>query len=135
MTSSSGQDGRGAFRAGAAVALATSFLTVWTTIVRDDGTGIGFFLVIMAAAVGGFATWFSPAGMARTMLGVAVMQATFALAIATAPSTANLPDGGLRTLSFSGIFVLLWLVSAALFRASAQQARRGAAVNSSVLQP
>ena len=128
MTSSSGRgDGRPAYRAGAAVALAASFLTVWTTIVRDDGTGIGFFLVVMAAVVGGFAAWFRPAGMARTMLGVAIMQASFAVAIATAPSTAKMPDGGLRTLLFSGIFVLLWLVSAALFRASAQQATRGPA--------
>ena len=128
MTSSIRQGyGRRTYRAGAAVALATSFLTVWTTIVRDDGTGIGFFLVIMAAAVGGFAACFRPAGMARTMLGVAVMQALFALAIATAPSTANLPDGGFRTLSFSGTFVLMWLVSAVLFRASAQKAKLGAA--------
>ena len=79
----------------------------------------------MAAAVGGFAAWFRPAGMARTMLGVAIMQAAFAFAIATAPSTANLPDGGLRTLLFSGMFVLLWLASAALFRASAQGEVRG----------
>ena len=126
MTRSSRQgNGNRAYWAGVAVALATSFLTVWTTIVRDDGTGIGFFLVIMAAAVGGFAAWFGPAGMARTMLGVAIMQAAFALAIATAPSTANLPDGGLRSLSFSGMFVLLWLASAALFRASAQGEVRG----------
>jgi predicted membrane channel-forming protein YqfA (hemolysin III family) len=118
-------EGSLAYHAGAAFAVATSFLTVWTTIVRDDGTGIGFFLVIMAAGVGAFATWFRPAGMARTMLGVAVIQASFALAIATAPSTANLPDGGLRTLLFSGIFVLLWLLSAALFYACGQQARRG----------
>jgi hypothetical protein len=136
MTSSNGEGGAcRAYRAGAAVALATSLLTVWTTIVRDDGTGIGFFLVILAAVVGGFAAWFQPAGMARTMLGVAVMQALFALAIATAPSTANMPDGGLRTLLSSGVFVLLWLASAALFRASAQRARRGAAADSSVLQP
>ena len=128
MTSSSGQaEGRRAYRAGVAVAVATSFLTVWTTIVRDDGTGIGFFLVIMAAAVGGFAAWLRPPGMARTMLGVAIMQALFALAIATAPSTANTPDGGFRTLLFSGIFVLLWLISGALFRASAGQAGRAAA--------
>jgi hypothetical protein len=130
MTSSSAQaDGSRAYRAGTAFALATSFLTVWTTIVRDDGTGTGFFLVIMAAGVGGFAAWFRPAGMARTMLGVAVMQASFALAIATAPSTASLPDGGLRTLLFSGMFVMLWLVSAALFHASAQRTKRVAAAN------
>jgi len=136
MTSSSGRgDGSRAYGAGVAVALATSFLTVWTTIVRDDGTGIGFFLVIMAAGVGAFAAWFEPAGMARTMLGVAIMQASFALAIATAPSTANLPDVGFRMLLFSGIFVLLWLVSAALFHASGKQARPGAAVDSSLFQP
>ena len=74
------------YRAGIAVVLATSFLTVWTTVVRDDGNGIGFFLLIMAAAVGAFSAWFRPAGMARTMLGVAIMQVLLGIAIATAPS-------------------------------------------------
>src|SRR6185295_4698127 len=121
MTSSSqpagaaSASGRGAYRAGAAVALVTSFLTVWTTIVRDDGNGIGFFLLIMAAAVGAFAAWFRAAGMARTMLGVAIMQILLGVAFATAPSTASLPDGGFRLLLFSGIFAALWLASAALF--------------------
>ncbi|MDP5277577.1 hypothetical protein Q9Q95_01470 [Sphingomonas sp. DG1-23] len=112
--------GSRAYRAGAAIALVSSFLTVWTTIVRDDGNGAGFFLVIMAAAVGGFAAWFRPAGMARTMLGVAVMQALFGVAIATAPSTANVPDGVFRALASGGFFTALWLVSAACFRAAAK---------------
>ncbi len=63
-----------------AVALVTGLLLVWTTIVRDDGSDEGFFLVIMAAGVGGWASRFTPAGMARTMLGVAAMQAMFGLA-------------------------------------------------------
>src|SRR5215467_3877615 len=100
-----------AYRSGVAVALVTSFLTVWTTIVRDDGTGIGWFLVIMAAAVGAFAAWFRPAGMARAMLGVAIMQALLGVAIATAPSTASMPGGPLKALLFSGFFTALWLVS------------------------
>jgi hypothetical protein len=112
--------GSRAYRAGAAVALASSFLTVWTTIVRDDGTGAGFFLVIMAAGVGGFAAWFRPAGMARTMFGVAIMQASFGLAIATAPSTASVPDGVFRALASGGFFTALWLASAILFRAAAK---------------
>ena len=62
-------------RAGIAVAVIASFVTVWTTVVRDDGNGIGFFMVIMAVAVGWFAAGFRAAGMARTMVGVAVMQA------------------------------------------------------------
>lgn len=113
------ESGSRAYRAGVAVALLASFLTLWTTVVRDDGNGIGFFLLIMAAAVGGFAAWFRPAGMARTMIGVAVMQAMFGIAIATAPSTANVPDGSFRILVFSGFFAVLWLVSAFLFRAAA----------------
>lgn len=109
-----------AYRAGVAIALLSSFLTVWTTIVRDDGTGIGSFAVIMAAAIGGFAAWFRPEGMARTMLGVAIMQALVGIAIATAPSIANTPDGSLRALSFGGFFTALWLMSAAFFRTAAK---------------
>jgi hypothetical protein len=98
----------------------TAFLTVWTTIVRDDGNGIGFFLLIMAALVGGFSAWFRPAGMARTMLGVAIMQALLGVAIATAPSSASMPDGSFRALLFSGLFTALWLISATFFRVAAK---------------
>ncbi|MGQ0661929.1 hypothetical protein [Sphingosinicella sp.] len=112
--------GSRAYRLGVGVALVTSFLTVWTTIVRDDGNGMGFVLIIMAAAVGAFAAWLRPAGMARTMLGVAIMQALWGIAIATAPVTARIPDGPSRALVFSAFFTTLWLISAALFRAAAR---------------
>ncbi|WNO54669.1 hypothetical protein [Stakelama saccharophila] len=107
-----------AYRAGAAVAIVTAFLTVWTTIVRDDGNGIGFFLLIMAAALGSFAAWFRPAGMARTMLGVAIMQILLGIAIATAPSVVAVPGASFRALSSSGFFAALWLISAAFFLAA-----------------
>ena len=58
-------------------------------------------VVIMAAAVGGFSAWFRPAGMARTMLGVAIMQALLGVAIATEPSIASIPEGPLKALLFS----------------------------------
>lgn len=112
--------GNRAYRAGVAVALVTSFLTVWTTIVRDDGNGIGFFLLIMAAAVGGFAAWFRPAGLARTMVGVAIMQVLLGVAIATAPSTASMPDGSFKVLLASATLAALWLMSAIFFRAAAK---------------
>lgn len=112
--------GSRAYRAGVGMALAISFLTVWTTIVRDDGSSAGFFLVIMAAAVGAFAAWFDAAGMARTMLGVAIMQAMFGLAIATAPVTARVADGPMQALLYNGFFASLWLVAAACFRAAAK---------------
>lgn len=119
--------GRRASRVGAGVAVATAFLSAWTTVVRDDGNGIGFFLVILAAGVGGFAAWFQAAGMARAMLGVAAMQASFGLAFATAPSTASLPGGGFNILVANGAFTALWLVSAAFFRAAAKRAPPAAA--------
>jgi hypothetical protein len=117
-----------AYRAGVAVAIVTSFLTVWTTVVRDDGNGFGFFMLVMAAVVGAFSAWFQPAGMARTMLGVAVMQVLLGIAFATAPSTANMPDGGFRILVACGTFTALWLVSAAFFRAASKREPKIAAV-------
>jgi len=121
-----GSSGSGAYRAGVAVAVVASFLTVWTTVVRDDGTGIGWFLVIMAALVGAFSAWFRPAGMARAMLGVAIMQALLGVAIATAPSTASMPGGPLKALLVSGFFSALWLLSAAFFRAASKRDQRAA---------
>jgi hypothetical protein len=115
---------------GIAVACAASFLTVWTTVVRDDGTGIGYFMVILAAAVGAFAAWFRPAGMARAMVGVAVMQVLLGIATATAPSTAIVPDGPVKALVFNGFFALLWLISAGLFRRASKGAGKGVVAHS-----
>ncbi len=116
-----------AYRGGVAVAVVASFLTVWTTVVRDDGSGMSFFLLIMAAVVGAFSAWFRPAGMARTMLGIAIMQALLGVAIATAPSTASVPDGSLKALLFSGFFAALWLISAIFFRVGSKRDRKAAA--------
>ena len=108
-------NGNGAYRAGVAVAAVTSFLIVWTTIVRDDGSGTGNFGVIMAAMVGAFAVLARPSGMARTMLGVAVMQILVGVAAATAPVTATVPDGVFKAWTSSIAFAALWLLSAAFF--------------------
>lgn len=115
-----------AYGAGVAVAVLTSLLTVWTTVVRDDGNGIGFFMLVMAAVVGGFSAGFRPAGMARTMIGVAIMQVLLGLAIATAPSTASLPDGSFKALLFSGSFAALWLIAAGLFRVATKKSHEAA---------
>ena len=110
-----------AYQAGIAVAIIVSFLVVWTTIVRDDGSGAGFFMVILAIGVGWFAAWFSPAGMARTMVGVAIMQALLGMLIATAPVTAAVPNGPSNALLFSGFFIALWLISANFFRIASKR--------------
>ena len=115
---------RRAYRLGAGVAIVASFLTVWTTIVRDDGNGVGFFMLIMAAAVGASSAWFRPAGMARTMLGIAIMQVLLWALSATDPSIANTPDGVLKISLSSTFFIALWLIAAALFRAAAKAVPR-----------
>lgn len=77
--------------------------------------------------VGAFAAWFRPAGMARAMLGVAIMQALLAVAIATASSSTNLPDATFKTPLASGRFMVLWLISAACYWVAARVAAcRGA---------
>jgi hypothetical protein len=118
-----------AYRAGVGVALVTSFLTVWTTIVRDDGNGFPFFMMIMAAGVGAFSAWFRPAGMARTMLGVAIMQALLLAAMATAPSNTSMPDSASKALLASGVFTALWLISAAFFRVASMGGHQGTAAH------
>jgi hypothetical protein len=118
-----------AYRAGVAVALVASLLTVWTTIVRDDGTGMSYFLLIMATVVGGFSAWFRPEGMARTMLGIAVMQALLGVAVATASSTTSMPDDSFKALLFNGVFTALWLTAAAFFRVASKRDHKVAAAH------
>jgi hypothetical protein len=65
--------------------------------------------------------------MARTMLGVAIMQALLGVATATAPSTASLPDGSFQALLLGGPFTALWLTAAAFFRAASRRDNHGAA--------
>lgn len=110
--------GAAAYKAGVAIILLTALLTIWTAIVRDDGSGAGFFLIIMGAGVGAFATRAEAGGMARAMVGVAVMQAMLGLATATAPITAAAPDGVIKAAIFNGIGTLLWLLSAMFFYAA-----------------
>lgn len=119
-----GANKRTAYRLGVAAAVLTSCLSLWAMVVRDDGNGAGFIMLIMAAAVGSAAAWFQPAGMARAMLGVAAMQLLLGALIATAPSTARTPGGVVEILLFTGLFVGLWLISAAFFRAAAKSSRR-----------
>jgi hypothetical protein len=116
-----------AYQTGVAIAFLTALLTAWATIGRDDGTGTGSFMVIAAAAVGAIAAWFRPAGMARAMAGVAVMQLSLGLLLATDTSIAARPDGPLKALAFGVGLAALWLVSSAYFRSAARDGRKAAA--------
>lgn len=113
--------GVGAYRAGVAAAATAAFITVWFTIVRDDGHGIGFFAVIMAAAIGGWSGAWRAAGLARAMGGAAVMQLLIGSLIATAPIVAGVPGESQGFMMLSGLFAALWLGAGALFHRAAKQ--------------
>ncbi|MEC7818813.1 MAG: hypothetical protein VX454_09130 [Pseudomonadota bacterium] len=110
-----------AYRVGLGLAALTAFVTVWTTIVRDDGQGAASFMVILAAAVGALAVRMEAAGMARAMAGVAVMQVTLGLLFATAPSTIAQPGGPARALVWGAVLAGSWLASAACFRRASRK--------------
>jgi hypothetical protein len=121
---STGSSGNRAYYGGAALALLTAFLIVWTKIVQDDGNANGSFMLILAVGVGGSACEFGRAGMARTMVGVAIMQLLLGMLIATAPITAAAADGIFKAVAYNCIAAASWLLSAMLFRAAAKNACR-----------
>ena len=108
-----------AYRAGVALALAASFLTIWTTgavgMIGDEGNPLNLLFagVLLLALLGSALARFRAAGMATTMAVAATAQM---LASMIGMFTDLL--GGI----YSAIFAAIWLASAAMFRkASAQQ--------------
>jgi hypothetical protein len=115
-----------AYRTGVTTALGASFLLTWVNLVagitgnQDSPVNFGFFILVLTAGVSAFAVRARPDGMARAMLGVAVVQAILTALAATDPSTASDPRGVGGVVLLSGYFTALWLISAALFHRSAR---------------
>jgi hypothetical protein len=119
--------GKTPYRLAVALALATGMLQVWMNLAvgivgsEDNPVNQGFFMVVAAAGACAFTARLRADGMVRAMLATAGLQALLGLAIATAPSTPRIdPKGPLGVIVLSGIFVALWLASAALFHRSAR---------------
>jgi hypothetical protein len=113
------------YRAGVAVALATSFLLVWINgavgIIGDEGNpaNLMFLGVIATAIVGAAIARFEAAGMSRAMgsaalveIGVGVISFVYRLGATEPPFFPEVPI-------LIGFFALLWLLSAWLFRKAA----------------
>jgi hypothetical protein len=110
--------GNGAYRAGAGVAVATAFLTVWANLavgmIGDEGnsTNLLFGGVLAVALVGSIIADFRSAGMARTMIVTGIAQG-----LAGAAGFSADPRGA----AFSMAFALPWFVSTWLFRKAARE--------------
>jgi hypothetical protein len=115
------RSGDPAYRDGVTTAFAAALLLTWVNVVggltgnQQNPQQVAFLVLFLTAGVGAFAARARPGGMARAMLGVAVMQAILTGLTATDPSTASDPRGVAGFLLLSGYFIALWLVSAAAF--------------------
>ena len=121
--------GNAAYHMGVAIAVAVSFLQIWMRVVgsEDNPANLGFFGVVMTAGACAFTVRFRAEGMARAMLATAGAQSLIGLAVATAPISARVePHGVAGVVIQSGMFVALWLISAACFHRSAQPGARNA---------
>jgi hypothetical protein len=104
-----------AYRAAAIVAILTAFLTVWANLAvgmigsEDNGYNWAFAGVLLLALAGALAARFRAGGLALAMAIAGVAQG-----LAAAGGLSVDPRGAI----FSGLFVLPWLLSAALFRAA-----------------
>jgi len=108
-----------AYRAAVAVAVVAGFLMTWANlavgIIGDEGNPLNlmFFGVLVVGLVGALVARFKPAGLARTLVAMAVAQMVVA-AVTLAV--------GEMTFVFSLFLTAAWLVSAALFRKAARHA-------------
>jgi hypothetical protein len=108
-----------AYRAGAAVAILTCFLTVWVNLavgmIGDEGNpaNLLFGAVILVALVGAILARFRPRGVARAMQAAAAAQGAMAVyALFAGDTMAALPIA---------FFMLPWLLGAYLFLLAAEQ--------------
>lgn len=117
-----------AYRCGVGVALAAAFLLIWINgavgIIgdEDDPANLMYGVVLAVALVGAITPLFSAAGVARAMIAAACVQAMIAAIAFFAGLGAHEPPGPGGILLLNGIFVALWLLSAALFRRAARMA-------------
>ena len=119
--------GNPAYRAGFGLAALTGFLTVWVNLAvgmlgsENGSINLMFAGVLFIAAAGALLAGLKPRGTALAMLAAAVAQlAAVGVALAMGGFDA-------RELTFTAMFALPWLASAALFRAAAEQQEARAA--------
>jgi hypothetical protein len=116
-----------AFRAAVAVALAGAFILVWVNgavgIIGDasNDANLLYFGVLAVGAVGSFLTRFKPRGMAHVLAAMTVAQALVAVAALVAGWGANGPSWPADVVVLTGFFMVLWLLSAWLFRLAGRQ--------------
>ena len=115
--------GNWAYRAGAALALLISFLTVWINLAvgivgdEDNPANLMFFAVVFIALAGSVLAGFKPAGMARALFIAALVQAGIGAVVWFGRMETAAPAAGL-----SLALALMWLAAGGLFRRATKAA-------------
>ena len=113
-----------AYRFAVGIALAAAFILVWVNgavgIIGDEGNdaNLMFLGVLAVGVIGSMVARFHPRGMARAMLVTAMAQAAVAAVAVSADLGATGPAWPGDVLVLTAFFVLMWLLSAWLFRKS-----------------
>ena len=123
------QSTRLAYRAGAGVALAATFLLIWINLAvgiigsEDNPANLMYFSVLAVGISGAFVARFESAGMARALVATACVHGLIGVLALAAGLGAAEPPGPVKVFVLNGVFVALWLFSAWLFaRAGDRQA-------------
>ena len=117
--------GSRAYRAGAAMALATAFLLVCINLAvgiignENNPLNLMFFGVIAAAVVGSIVARFEAAGMARAMTVAAALQGLIGVGVLLKGWGASEPPGILALFGLIELFAIALLLSAWCFRKGA----------------
>jgi len=119
------RNGRGAYRLGGGVALLAAFLLIWITgavgIIGDEGNpaNLLYLGVLLVAFGGALLTRLRPSGLAWTMTAAAGVQLAIGIIAVAAHLGTDGPIWPRDVIGLTGMFTLLWLAAAALFRKAA----------------
>lgn len=114
-----------AYRIGAAVALATAFLTIWITLAvgiigaEDDPRNLAYFGVVGIGACSAVTALGNPRALARAMRATAGVQLLIGLL--------HLTGTAQQAVMIDGFFAMTWFVSGALFARAARERETAAA--------
>lgn len=117
--------GKTAYRFAIGVAVAASLMLVWLSlgvgIIGADGdpANIMYFGVIAVGLIGAVLARLQPAGMARAMFAMALVQALIA-AIALIAGLGRPWSGPLELIALNGFFIAMFIGSAWLFQRAGQ---------------
>ena len=116
--------GRRAYRAAAAIALAVFLLIVNGAVgiigTEDEGANLVYAGVLATGIVGSIIARFRPAGMARTLVGMAIVQVLIAvIALIGGLGSDTDPEWPWDIVGLTASFAAAWLTSAWLFRRAA----------------